>query len=177
MAALIISDRYSAAELRSLARGEGRPRVRVRMLAIASLLDGVSRTAAARRFGMSRNVLRIWVSRSTADGLEGLADRWSDGPAPKLSAEQQARLKQWVEAGADFARDGIVAYRVVDLCALVEREFGTRYSRSGMQRLLHAIGCSWLVPRPGHPQSDAAAQAAFKKGAAQSPRHGARRAS
>jgi transposase len=32
-----------------------------------------------------------------------------------------------------------------------------------MHRLLHAIGCSWLMPRPQHPQSNAEAQAAFKK--------------
>jgi transposase len=163
MAALAISDRYGADELRVLARGEGRPRVRVRLLALACLLEGADRTGTARRFGMSRNVLRIWIARYNKDGLTGLVDRWSGGPAPRLMAERREALKARVEAGAEVERDGIVAYRVADICALAEREFGVKYSRSGMQRLLHVIGCSWLVPRPRHPRSDAAVQAAFKK--------------
>ena len=119
---------------------------------------------------MSRNVLRIWVTRYNRDGVAGLVDRWSDGPPPRLSDEQRAQLRATVEAGAELERDGITAFRVVDICGMAEREFGVRYSRSGMQRLLHVIGCSWLVPRPRYPQADAAAQAAFKKGTAGNPR-------
>jgi transposase len=173
---LAISDRHSAETLRQLVRAETRPRVGIRMLAIAALLDGLDRTSVARQFGMSRNVLRIWVTRYNRDGVAGLVDRWSDGPPPKLSDEQQAQLRAMVEAGAELERDGITAFRVVDICALAERAFGIRYSRSGMQRLLHVIGCSWLMPRPRHPQADAAAQAAFKKGTAGDTRRDRRRA-
>ena len=66
-------------------------------------------------------------------------------------------------AGADLERDGIVAYRILDIRAVAEREFGVRYSHAGMHRVLHAIGCAWLVPRPRHPKSEADAQEAFKK--------------
>ncbi len=171
-----ISDRHSAQALRQLVRAETRPRVGIRMLAIAALLDGLDRTSAARQFGMSRNVLRIWVTRYNQDGVAGLVDRWSDGPPPKLSDEQRAQLRATVEAGAELERDGIVAFRVVDACDLAERTFGVRYSRSGMQHLLHASGCSWLVPRPRHPRADAAAQAAFKKEPAGNARRDRRRA-
>ena len=171
MLGLAISDRHSAETLRQMVRTESRPRVSIRMLAIAALLDGLDRTSAARQFGMSRNVLRIWVTRYNQDGVAGLVDRWSDGPSAKLSDEQQAQLRATVQDGAELERDGITAFRVVDICALTERAFGVRYSRSGMQRLLHAIGCSWLVPRPRHPHADAAAQAAFKKASAGNTRH------
>ncbi len=174
---LAISDRHSAEALRKMVRAETRPRVGIRMLAIAALLDGLDRTGAARQFGMSRNVLRIWITRYNQDGVAGLVDRWSSGPPAKLSAEQQAQLRATVAAGAELERDGIVAFRVADICGVAERAFGVRYSRSGMQRLLHAIGCSWLVPRPRHPRADAAAQAAFKKGFAGNARHARRRAS
>ena len=163
MTALGVSQGLTPEELRLAARGEARGKVRARILAIARLLEGAGRGVTAEQFGMSRNVLRIWVERYNAVGLAALVDRHAGGTPPRLTAEQQAQLKEKVLAGADLARDGIVAYRIVDIRALAEREFGVRYSHAGMHRLLHAIGCSWLAPRPRHPARDAAAQADFKK--------------
>jgi transposase len=163
MVALSISKRQGPEALRAAAREEARGKVRARILAIARLLEGGERGATARQFGMSRNVLRIWVGRYNANGLAGLIDRHGGGTPPLLTAAQLAALKQRVLAGAELARDGIVAYRILDIRALAEREFGVTYSHGGMHRLLHAIGCSWLVPRPRHPASEAAAQDAFKK--------------
>jgi hypothetical protein len=88
MLGLPISDRHSAAALRQMGRAETRPRVGIRMLAIAALLDGLDRTGTARQFGMSRTVLRLWVTRYNQDGVAGLVDRWSGGPPPKLSDEE-----------------------------------------------------------------------------------------
>ena len=163
MAGLAVSEPLSAAALREAARGEGRGKVRARILAIARLRDGGERETTARQFGMSRNVLRIWVGRYNEGGIAGLVDRHGGGTPPRLTEEQQQQLKEKVLAGADLARDGIVAYRILDIRALAMREFGVSYSHAGMHRLLHAIGCAWLVPRPYHPKSDAAAQDEFKK--------------
>ena len=41
-----------------------------------------------------------------------------------MTGEQQQQLKDKVLAGADLRRDGIVAYRILDIRALAEREFG-----------------------------------------------------
>jgi transposase len=163
MAALAVSDGLSPEVLRSASRSERRAKVRARMLAIARLLEGGERGATARQFGMSRNVLRIWVGRYNEGGIEGLLDRHGGGTPPRLTVEQQQILKDKVLAGADLERDGIVAYRILDIRAVAEREFGVRYSHAGMHRVLHAIGCAWLVPRPRHPKSEADAQEAFKK--------------
>lgn len=131
---------------------------------MACLREGRGREETARQFGMSRNVLRIWVGRYNHSGPNGLADRYHlEGRPVRLDAAQRARLKILIEEGADYERDGIVAYRVVDIRDLVKREFQVDYSVSGMNRLLHAIGCSWLVPRPKHPQGDPAAREEFKK--------------
>lgn len=163
MTALAVSQGLGPEGLREAARGEKRGKVRARMLAIARLLDGGERSATAKQFGMSRNVLRIWVSRYNEGGIAALVDRHGGGTPPRLSREQQQQLKDKVLAGADLARDGIVAYRILDIRGLAEREFGVSYSHAGMHRLLHAIGCAWLVPRPRHPKSLAAAQEEFKK--------------
>lgn len=43
-----------------------------RMLALALVLEGRSRTEAASTCGMDRQTLRDWVHRYNAEGLEGL---------------------------------------------------------------------------------------------------------
>ena len=48
---------------------------------------------------MDRQTLRDWVHRFNASGPEGLLDNWTEGPKPRLSAEQVAEFAQIVEAG------------------------------------------------------------------------------
>lgn len=120
--------------------------MRARMLAIADLVEGETRRATARRFGMSRNVLWIWVSRYNAGGPEALVDDHGGGPSPLLTLEQRTALKAMVLEGAPVGGDE--AYRVADIRALVEREFGVRYSLSGMRRLLNELGLSRPARRP-----------------------------
>src|SRR3712207_8761149 len=50
--------------------------------------------------------------------------------------------------GPRLKRDGCVAWRLRDLCALVERRFGRRYSESGMLRLAKGLDLSWQAARP-----------------------------
>ena len=163
MVALAVSERLSVVELRDAARAEPGGKVRARLLAMARLREGAERGVTAKQFGMSRNVLRIWVIRYNEAGIAGLVDRHGGGAVARLTAEQREALKQRVLAGADLGRDAIVAYRILDIRALAEREFGVRYSHGGMHRVLHAIGCAWLMPRPYHPKGDATAQDDFKK--------------
>src|SRR5260370_2270884 len=163
MVALVVSERLSVEELRDAAGWEHRGTVRARVLAMARLREGGERSATARQFGMSRNVLRIWVGRYNATGIAGLVDRPGGGEPARLTAEQRAVLKERVLAGADLERDAMVAYRILDIRALAEREFGMRYSHGGMHRVLHAIGCAWLMPRPHHPKGDAGPKTSSKK--------------
>ena len=73
MAVTVTRDR-SAGELRSLARRERNGRVASRLLAIANVLDAMSRADAARAAGMDRQTLRDWVIRYNEEGLGGLRD-------------------------------------------------------------------------------------------------------
>jgi len=41
---------------------------------------------------MDRQTLRDWVHRFNGLGPEGLIDSWTEGPKPRLSAEQMADL-------------------------------------------------------------------------------------
>jgi hypothetical protein len=72
-------------------------------------------------------------------------------------------LKALILKGPKLERDGCVAWRARDLCGLVERRFGVRYSETGMLRLLRSLDLSWQKARPVHPEADRQAQERFKK--------------
>jgi transposase len=151
------------AELRRLARHERDGRVSARLLALANALDGLPREEAARLAGMTGQTLGDWVHRYNAEGVEGLRDRPRPGRPCALGQGQQAALKAMVLRGPDLERDGCVAWRARDLCALVEERFGVRYGETGMLRLLKGLDLSWQKSRPVHPEADPKAQERFKK--------------
>ncbi len=161
----IRTDLASPARLRALARRERNPSTATRMPAIASALEGRSRAEAARLAGMERQALRDAVLRFNAEGPEGLHDKPRRGRPERLSAGQQAALKAHILRGARPERDGVSAFRLVDLCEHVERVYGVRYSIWGLSALLKRLGLSRQKTRPSHPKGDPAAQAAFKKAA------------
>jgi transposase len=154
---------YSAKELRKLAKGAKDNNQSRRLLSLAAVLDGMDREAAARIGGMDRQTLRDWVHRFNAAGLDGLLDRWSDGPAPRLSVEQKAELSALVEAGPDRAVDGVVRWRRVDLKRVIKTRYGVDYQERHVGTLLKQLGFSHVSARPRSPGQDAETMAAFKK--------------
>lgn len=153
----------SAAELRREAARTRDSKASRRMLAMALVLDGRNRTEAAESCGMDRQTLRDWVHRYNAEGLAGLSDRPLPGRTPILNAEKMSELAAIVEAGPDPETDGVVRWRRIDLCAVVERRFGVRVAERTMGAILHRLGFVKLSARPRHPQGDAEAQALYKK--------------
>ena len=162
MAVAITRRDLSAMELRRKAARSRDADAARRMLAIAPVLDGHSRADAAAACGMDRQTLRDWVHRYNAEGLAGLANRRAPGPAPRLSAEQDAELARWVEAGPDPRRDGVVRWRCRDLQERIGRAFGLRFHERTVGKLLAKLRFRRLSARPRHPESDPAAQEAFR---------------
>ena len=97
--AVRLREDYSASELRALARRSKTVNPSRRLLSLAAVRDGMDRGSAAKIGGLDRQTLRDWVHRFNASGLEGLIDNWTEGPKPRLSAEQLAQFAQIVEAG------------------------------------------------------------------------------
>ncbi|MFC7693776.1 transposase [Paeniroseomonas aquatica] len=117
-AAVPIRTDIEAAELRRLARREADGRVAARLLGLANVLDGMSRDVAARAAGMDRQTLRDWVHRFNAAGVAGLRDQPRPGRPVWLTEGQQATLKAIVLRGPDPDREGVSAWRIVDLCRI-----------------------------------------------------------
>jgi transposase len=154
---------YSVADLRRLASKEKEGQVVRRLLALALILEGHSRTEAAAFNGMDRQTLCDWVHRTNAEGLEGLKTRKSPGKAPRLTKAQKAELRDLVILGPDPAINKVVRWRCVDLQAEVARRWSVEVHESTIAKWLGALGLTRLQPRPVHPKKDAEAEATFKK--------------
>jgi transposase len=79
MAVAITRTELDAAGLREAAGRSRDAAAARRMLALALVLEGHTRTDAARAAGMDRQTLRDWVHRYNAEGLEGLGTGLSGG--------------------------------------------------------------------------------------------------
>src|SRR3954454_16010641 len=163
MVAVAIATGRTPAELRALVRRERGGRVGARLLALANVLDGMSRDEAARAAGMDRQTLRDRVHRYNAEGLAGLRDRPRSGREPRPTPGQEAERAAAVERGPDPDRDGVVRWRRIDLRALIEARFAVRLHERTGGKVLRRLGFSRVSVRPRHPKADEAAQEAFKK--------------
>jgi transposase len=153
----------TAAGLRALAaKSEDGAQVR-RLLALALVMEGRSRTEAAEQNGMDRQTLRDWVHRYNSDGTDGLKSRRSPGRAPMLSEEQKTELRQLVVKGPDAATDKVVRWRCLDLQEELARRFNVKVHESTVGKWLRRLGLTRLQPRPFHPKKHAEAQETFKK--------------
>ena len=153
----------TAAELRAAAVKIGDAAVVRRLLAIALLLEGHSRTDAAEMNAMTRQTLRDWVHRYNTEGVSGLLSIRSGGHPASLTAAQMAELKELTIKGPDPETDNVVRWRCVDLREEVVRRFTVTVTERTIGRWLRGLELTRLQPRPFHPKKDAAAQEDFKK--------------
>ena len=154
---------HTASELRALAaKSLDGAEVR-RLLALALVLEGHRRAAAAALTGMDRQTLRDWVHRYNAEGVSGLCSIRSGGHPTALSAAQMSELKALVIEGPDAEKNNVVRWRCVDLRDEVARRFDVTVTERTVGKWLRTLGLTRLQPRPFQPRKDAAAQEAFKK--------------
>ena len=163
MAVAIIRAEPDAAGLRQAAARSRDADAARRMLALALVLDGRSRADAAQSCGMDRQTLRDWVHRFNEHGLAALSDRKAPGPAPRLSAEQDAVVAELVRVGPDLAEHGVVRWRRADLSRVIEARFGVRLAERTVGTLLRRLGFRHLSVRPHNPVQNTAAMEAHKK--------------
>src|SRR5829696_5371932 len=84
---------YDAARLRALAKATHDAGQSRRLLALAEIYDGGTRTKAAQVGGVGLQTVRDWVVRFNAHGPEALIDGKAPGNACKLSARPRHHAK------------------------------------------------------------------------------------
>jgi transposase len=154
---------FDAARLRRLARRSKDSGQARRLLALAEIYDGGSRTDAARLGGVTLQSVRDWVLRFNAHGPTGLIDLKAPGRQPKLNDAQRLALKAMIEAGPIPAVHGVVRWRLVDLVQWLSEEFAVSLDETTVGRELKAMGFRKLSARPRHHAQNEFAVEAFKK--------------
>ena len=162
-AAINLRGDHTADDLRRLAKESRDAKQTRRLLAVAAIYQGSSRTDAARLGGVGLQIIRDWVLRFNAEGPAGLIDRKAPGKTPLMTDQQRAALARAVEAGPRPYLDGVVRWRLVDLTQWLWDEFGVSVSRQTLGRELRAMGFRKLSARPRHHAQDPEAIEAFKK--------------
>lgn len=151
--------------LEQRARRERDACVKDRLRAVVLAKRGRQHEPIAEQLGMSPRWVEKWVARYNRGGVEALRDRPRSGQPTHLPRGREEELRQRVLKGPSEADGGVCALRGQDIRRVLEREFGVKYTLSGVYDLLHRLGMSSLVPRPRHRKSDPAAMEEFKKSA------------
>ena len=131
---------YDAQMTRAAAkRSKDGPQAR-RLLALAAIYDGATRTAAAEIGGVTVQIVRDWVIKFNALGPDGLIDRKAPGQRPRLNDAHRSALAAVIENGPTPAVHGVVRWRIVDLCQWLFEEFRVTVSKQTLSRELRGMG-------------------------------------
>ena len=117
---------FDAQQLRRFARRtKDGPQAR-RLLALAAIYDGVTRTEASKIGGVTLQIVRDWVVKFNAHGPDGLVDKKAPGQASRLNEAHRMALTKIIDEGPIPALHGVVRWRLVDLSRWVFEEFRSR---------------------------------------------------
>lgn len=163
--AIGLRDDFDGASLQRLARLSKSANQARRLLALAEIYNGGSRTAAARIGGVTLQIVRDWVIRFNARGPDGLLDGKAPGKRPILTDAQRRALVEIVEQGPIPAIHGVVRWRLIDLVQWLHDEFAVSIDETTVGRELRKLGYVKLTARPRHHAQNEQALEAFKKGA------------
>jgi len=154
---------FDASQLRGLARKtKDGPQAR-RLLALAAIYEGATRTEAAKIGGVGLQIIRDWVLRFNTRGPDGLLDGKSPGHPPKLNDAQRQAIARMIESGPIPAVHGVVRWRLIDLAQWIFEEFRITIAKQTLSRELRSMGYRKLSARPRHHAQAASAIEDFKK--------------
>jgi transposase len=145
---------FAAAALRGIARRSKDGAQARRLLALAAIYEGATRTEAARIGGVTLQIVRDWVVKFNADGPDGLIDRKPPGQPSRLTEAHRTALMARIDEGPIPSVHGVVRWRLVDLIAWLWEEFQIPISKQTLSREVRALGYG-EAPVPRLPRTSA----------------------
>src|SRR6516165_5034599 len=134
-----------------------------RLLALAAIYDGATRTEAAMIGGVGLQIIRDWVLHFNERGPDGLLNGKSPGQPSKLNDVQRQAIARMIESGPIPAVHGVVRWRLIDLAQWIFEEFRIAIAKQTLSRELRAMGYRKLSARPRHHAQAEGAIEDFKK--------------
>jgi transposase len=144
-APIALRDDFDGPGLRRLAKATKDAAQARRLLALAEIYDGGSRTDAARIGGVTLQIVRDWGVRFNQHGPDRLINRTAPGNRPKLNEDQRLALARMVESGPIPAIHGVVRWRRKDLACWLFDEFRIAVDETTVGRALRALGDEFRI--------------------------------
>lgn len=154
---------YDAAGLRLVARESRDAGQTRRLLGLAAIYDGATRTEAASIGGVTIQIVRDWVVELNTVGPDGLVDYKGPGPQPILTDTHRAALAQALEDGPIPAVHDVVRWCVIDLVQWLSDTFEVSVSKQTVNRELRHMGYRRLSVRPRCQRPGSRSDRRFKK--------------
>ncbi len=140
-------------ELEKLHRSIRDKRQADRVKAVVALSKGWSAAQVAEILLFDEKTSRQYFERYQKGGIEALLDDNYTGAEPKLDEHQISELEAYLEEHIFLEAKSVVDH--------IHRQYGVRYSVSGVTDLLHRLGFSYKKPRHVPGKQDPAKQQAF----------------
>jgi transposase len=107
---------------------------------------GISKAEVARRLEVSWTAVDKWDKRRVAEGPNSWREKRHPGASPKLNSAQKTCLQKILLEGARAYGYPTDLWTLKRLAEVIRKEFGVRYTLSGVWRVLRALGFSAQVP-------------------------------
>ncbi|HVV44166.1 MAG TPA: helix-turn-helix domain-containing protein [Bryobacteraceae bacterium] len=111
-----------------------------RLAAARELLNGLSQSQVARRYGVSRTTASRWHRSIVVKGLDGMKKRRATGRPSRLSSDQLDAIRIMYREGAQAHGFSTDRWTTGKLAEAIERVFGIRYDQDHVGRLMHKLG-------------------------------------
>jgi len=160
---ILLRTDFDALQVRAAAKAaKDGPQVR-RLLALAAIYDGGTRSEAARIGGVTLQIVRDWVAKFNAHGPDGLVDHKAPGRPARLNDVHRAAVAAMIESGPTPAIHGVVRWRLIDLCQWLWDEHQVTVAKQTLGRELRAMNYRKLSARPRHHTQAEGAIELFKR--------------
>jgi len=151
----------SVERLQKLYNREQNAKAKLRLLVAIRRKKGESIDEIASALEKPRRTIHGWLQRFEQRRLKAVYDKKQPGRPARLTTSQLKNLRRELISGPAHVPSRLWTTRLVR--EHLEKRYNTKYQRSNVFRLLHALGFSVQEPRPQHYKMDKSAQARFKK--------------
>ena len=119
---------------------------RRRLEAAQDLLNGITQSQVARKFGVSRTTASRWQRALQGNGVDSLRKRRAPGRPSRLSREQLSGLAGVMAEGAMVYGFPDARWTTARLAVAIESRFGVHYDPDHVGRLMHKMGLRPVEP-------------------------------
>jgi transposase len=134
-----------------------------RLRAVQLKKQGWFQRHIARALGVSEDTVSRWLIRARASGPESLLAHPSPGHPPKLSSAQKCLIPEFLWHGPEAYGFRGAVWTCARISRVIEEEFGIRYHKDHVGRLLKELGWTPQMPIRRAIQRDEEAIAHWRK--------------